>query len=242
MTTERVALVTGASRGIGRATAVALAREQTHVILVARAHDELETIAREIRANGGGATVFPLDLRDFAKIDLLAQEIGAQWGRLDALLGNAGIKGPHKTVATLDPAALTEAIDVNAISNFRLIRAFDPLLRRSPAGRVVFVSSNCAVYHLPEVVCYQASKAALESIVLTYATECKDTAIRVNIFRPGGTRTDMAVKWFRGSDEYLTLKAPEEVAPQIVALLRPDCTQTGEVIFYPGTEPAIAAQ
>lgn len=225
----RIALVTGASRGIGREAAKALAAAGAHVIAVARTVGALEELDDEIKALGGTATLVPLDLRDFPALDRLGASIFERWGRLDAFLGNAGVLGTLTPLAHLDPKVFQEAMDVNVTANWRMIRSFDPLLRRSDAGRVVFVTSGVARKYTPFWGIYAASKAALESLALTYAAECEATAIRVNLFNPGPLRTAMRAKAMPGEDP-ATLKPPSAAVPALVELLSPSCTKNGELV------------
>ena len=227
----RVALVTGASRGIGRATAIALARAGAHVVMVARTVGGLEEADDAIRKIGGAATLVPADLKDFAAIDRLGAALFERWGRLDAFVGNAGVLGVLTPLAHLQPKVWDEVIAVNVTANWRLIRSLDPLLRASDAGRAVFVSSGAARKHTPFWGAYAVSKAALESLVLTYAAECAGTQVKVNLFDPGGTRTAMRAKAFPGEDP-AKLPTPQDVTPQIVALLRPDYEKSGELVMY----------
>jgi NAD(P)-dependent dehydrogenase (short-subunit alcohol dehydrogenase family) len=227
----RIALVTGASRGIGRACAVALARAGAHVVLVARTVGGLEEADDEVRQVGGSATLVPLDLKDYDGIDRLGGALFERFGRVDALLGNAGSLGAMTPLAHLAPKVWDEALAVNVTANWRLIRAFDPLLRASDAGRAVFISSGAARSHRPYWGAYSVTKAALESLALTYAAECAETRVRVNLFNPGPTRTAMRVKAFPGEDP-MTLPAPEEVAPRIVELLSPECDMNGQSVNF----------
>jgi NAD(P)-dependent dehydrogenase (short-subunit alcohol dehydrogenase family) len=227
--TGRVALVTGASRGIGRAAALAIAKAGAHVVLVARTVGGLEELDDEIQKGAGSATLVPLDLKDFPGIDRLGAAIFERWGRLDALLGNAGILGALTPLAHLQPKTFDELVAVNVTANWRLIRSLDPLLRRSEAGRAVFLTSGAARKFTPFWGAYAASKAALESIVLTYAAECAGTNVKVNLFSPGPTRTAMRKIGFPGEDP-LTLPPPEDMAPQILQLLLPTCTKNGELV------------
>jgi NAD(P)-dependent dehydrogenase (short-subunit alcohol dehydrogenase family) len=228
---DRIALVTGASRGIGRAAALALAREGAHVVAVARTVGALEELDDEIKQLGGSATLVPLDLKDLAAIDRLGAALFERWGRLDALLGNAGVLGAMTPLTHLKPNVWDDLIAVNVTANFRLLRSMDPLLRASDAGRVLFVSSGAARKHTPFWGGYAATKAALESLLLTYAAESANTNVKANLFNPGPTRTAMRAKAFPGEDPR-TLPTPEEVAAKIVPLLAPSCDRNGELISF----------
>jgi len=228
---NKIALVTGASRGIGRAAAKALAGAGAHVILVARTVGGLEEVDDEIRKDGGAATLVPLDLRDFPALDRLGATIFERWGRLDAFLGNAGSLGVITPLAHLEPKAFQELVDVNVTANWRLIRSLDPLLRRSDAGRALFVTSGAAQKHTPFWGGYAMAKAALESLALTYAAECASTNVKVNLLSPGPLRTAMRAKAMPGEDPE-TLARPDAVAPLIVKLLSPDCDRNGEVVAF----------
>jgi len=225
----RIALVTGASRGIGRAAAKALAAEGAHVVLVARTVGGLEEVDDEIRAGGGAATLVPLDVRDFEALDRLGATIAERWGRLDALLGNAGVLGMLTPLAHLDPKIFAECLDVNLTANWRLIRSFDPLLRRSDAGRALFVTSGAARRPRAYWGSYATSKAALEALVLTYVAECAGTTVSANLLNPGPLRTRMRQKAMPGEDPE-TLAPPETVGPLILDLLSPECTRNGELV------------
>ena len=225
----RVTLVTGASRGIGRAAALALSKAGAHVILVARTIGALEEVDDEIKQGGDDATLVPLDLQDFDGLDRMGASIFERWGKLDALLGNAGILGQLTPITHLQPKKWDKIVAVNITANYRLIRSLDPLLKRSDAGRAVFISSGVARNARPFWGGYAASKAALESLVLTYAAECAGTNVRVNLFNPGATRTKMRAQAMPGEDP-MSLPAPEDIAPQIVELLLPSCEKNGELI------------
>jgi NAD(P)-dependent dehydrogenase (short-subunit alcohol dehydrogenase family) len=227
----RVALVTGASRGIGRAAAKALASAGAHAILVARTVGGLEEIDDEIRASGGGATLVPVDLNDFEALDRLGASIFERWGKLDAFFGNAGVLGALTPLAHLEPKVFKELMDVNVTANWRLIRSLDPLLRRSEAGRVLFVSSGVARKHIPFWGGYAMTKAALESLAFTYAAECANTNIKVNLLNPGPIRTTMRAKAMPGEDPE-TLSPPEVLAPLIVEMLSPEYTKSGELVVF----------
>ncbi len=228
---NKIALVTGASRGIGRAAAKALAAAGAHVVLVARTVGGLEEVDDEIRKDGGSATLVPLDVRDFPALDRIGATIFERWGRLDAFLGNAGSLGVITPLAHLEPKAFQELIDVNVTANWRLIRSLDPLLRRSDAGRALFVTSGAAQKHTPFWGGYAMAKAALESLALTYAAECASTNVKVNLLSPGPLRTAMRAKAMPGEDPQ-TLARPEMVAPLIVELLSADCGRTGEIVAF----------
>lgn len=238
----RIALVTGASRGIGRAVAVALAGAGAHVIALARTQGALEELDDEIRALrpaiDSPATLVPCDLRDVAAIDRLGAAIFARWGRLDAFVGNAGLLGPLSPLHHVDPAAWDDVLAVNVTANWRLIRALDPLLRASPAGRVAFISSGAA--HRDELRAYwgpyAVSKAALDALARTYAAETVNTSeVRVTLVNPGPLRTRMRAAAMPGEDPQ-SLRTPEELAPKIVALCAPDWRETGKLYDFPRDE------
>jgi NAD(P)-dependent dehydrogenase (short-subunit alcohol dehydrogenase family) len=228
---NKIALVTGASKGIGRAAAIALGAAGAHVICVARTVGGLEEVDDEIRKAGGSATLVPLSLKDVAGIDRLAASIFERWGRLDALLANAGVLGVLTPITHLEPKVFDQLLEINVTANWRLIRAMDPLLRQSEAGRALFVTSGAARKHTPFWGGYAMSKAALESLALTYAAECEGTKVRVNLFNPGATRTAMRRKAMPGEDPE-ALKTPEEVAPRIIGLLSPSNAANGELFSY----------
>ena len=227
----RIVLVTGASRGIGRAAAKALAADGAHVILVARTVGGLEEADDEIRSAGGAATLVPLDVRDFAALDRLGATIFERWGRLDALLGNAGVLGTLTPLAQLNPKTFAECLDVNVTANWRLIRSLDPLLRLSDAGRALFVTSGVTRHFRAYWGAYAMSKAALEAVVLTYAAECAGSSVAVNLLNPGPLRTRMRQKAMPGEDPE-SLDPPDAVAPLILELLAPACARNGEVISF----------
>lgn len=224
----RIALVTGASRGIGRAAAVALAKAGAHVVLTARTVGGLEEADDEIRAAGGTATLVPLDLRSAEKVDALGPTLFKRWERLDILVANAGVLGPLTPLAHVTDQAWAEVIDVNLTANWRLIRSLDPLLRRSDAGRAVFVSSGAAAARHAYWGPYAVSKAALEALVRTYALETSGTSVRVNLVNPGPIRTGMRARAFPG-EKPETLKTPDDIAPLFVRLADPQHTDTGKL-------------
>jgi NAD(P)-dependent dehydrogenase (short-subunit alcohol dehydrogenase family) len=227
----RIALVTCASRGIGRAVAVALAKSGGHVVAVARSVGGLEELDDEIKTEGGTATLVPLDLRDSAGIDRMGAALHERWGKLDALFGNAGILGPLTPLVHLQPKAWDEILAVNVSANWRLLRSLDPLLRQSDGGRVLMVSSGAAHFNRPYWGGYAVSKAALEALTFTFAAECNGTNVKANAFNPGPTRTRMRAEAMPGEDP-MTLPAPEELAPLILELLSPACTKNGELVHF----------
>jgi NAD(P)-dependent dehydrogenase (short-subunit alcohol dehydrogenase family) len=230
--TKRLALVTGASRGIGRAVALELAKQNWRVIAVARAQKALEKLDDDIRALGGEATLIPLDLRDGSAIDQLAAPLFERFGKLDGLAACAGALGSLTPSFQATPAIMDETIQVNFLANQRLIRALHPLLRESDAGRAVFLTSgaskNPRAYWAP----YAASKAALDALVISYAAEIGNVSnVRANLFNPGPTRTGMRAKAFPGEDP-MTLPAPDEVAPWVVKMLQPAYAENGAWIQF----------
>jgi NAD(P)-dependent dehydrogenase (short-subunit alcohol dehydrogenase family) len=230
--TGRFALVTGASRGIGAATALALARTGAHVVAVARTVGGLEELDDAIRAAGGTATLVPLDLTDTDGIIRLAAALQERYQRLDILIGNAGLVGPSSPLDHVQPKDWDQVMAVNVTVNWHLIRAMNALLRASDAGRAVFVSSGAAhnmrAYRGP----YSVSKAALEALVRTYAAETESTPVRVNLVNPGPTRTRMRAQVMPGENP-MTLPPPEAVAEKIVALCLPEFTETGKLYDFP---------
>ena len=227
----RIALVTGASRGIGRAASLALAEAGAHVIAVARTVGGLEELDDAIQAKGGTTTLVPVDLKDSAGIDRMGAAIFERWGKLDMLLANAGILGVLTPLTHLAPKVWDELIAVNLTANWRLIRSLDQLLRLSDAGRAVFVSSAAAVNNRPFWGGYSVTKAALDSLVKTYAGELTGTTVKVNLLYPGPTRTAMRAKAMPGEDP-MSLPAPEELCPLIVEMLSPDYAANGEVVRF----------
>jgi NAD(P)-dependent dehydrogenase (short-subunit alcohol dehydrogenase family) len=227
----RLALVTGASRGIGRAVAVGLAREGVHVVLLARTVGGLEETDDAVRAIGGSATLVALDLRNGDKVDQLGPTIFQRWGKLDILVGNAGLLGPLSPLPHVTADAFAEVIDVNLTANWRLIRSLEPLLRRSDAGRAIFVSSGAAHANRAYWGPYSIGKAGLEALVKTWAAELASTSVRVNLINPGPIRTGMRAKAFPGEDP-ATLKLPEELVPLFVKLASPNLTETGKLFRF----------
>jgi len=229
--TDRIALVTGASRGIGAATALALGRAGAHVVAVARTVGGLEELDDAVRAVGGSATLVPLDVTDFAGLARLAGALNERYGRLDILVGNAALVGPSSPLDHITLQDWDEVMKVNVTANWQLICAMDALLRRSDGGRAVFLTSGAAHNMRPYRGLYSTSKAALEAMVRTYAAETERTAVRVNMFSPGPTRTRMRAQVMPGEDPK-TLPPPEEVAEKIVELCIPGFSETGRLYDF----------
>jgi NAD(P)-dependent dehydrogenase (short-subunit alcohol dehydrogenase family) len=227
----RVALVTGASRGIGYAVASAFAAEGAHVVALARTVGGLEELDDAIRIAGGTATLVPADLRDYPALDRLGAALFERFGKLDIFIGNGGILGRLTPLAHVDPKLWDEVMAVNVTANWRLIRSFDPLLRQSEAGRAVFVTSGAArtiyAYWGP----YAVSKAALETLAKTYAAETVKTAIKVNLLNPGPIRTRMRAQAMPGEDPN-SLPPPEAVAEAFLPLVLPSQMESGLIYDF----------
>jgi len=227
----RVALVTGASRGLGYAVARALALAGAHVLLVGRTQGALEALYDDIRAEGGDATGVPMDVTDGDALDRLGAAVAERWGRLDLLVGNAGDLGPITPVSHIAPDAFEKTLAVNVTANARLIRAMEPLLLQAEAPRAVFVTSGAAHKARPFWGAYATSKAALDAMVKTWAHEHENDALRVNLLSPGPVRTAMRAQAMPGEDPD-TLPAPADVAPLFLELLSPKETRTGEIVQF----------
>ncbi len=226
----RIALITGASRGIGRAVALRFAREGAHLILTARTQGALEEVDDEIQElTGESATLVPVDLMDFDNIDQMGGAVFERFKRLDILVGNAGLLTSLTPVAQVRPKDWDRVMALNVTANYRLLRSFDPLLRASDAGRAIFVSSTVTQGVWPFWGVYSVSKAALESMVRTYASEIGKTSIRANILNPGPTRTTMRHVAYPGEDPE-TVKSPEEVTGSFVQLAEASCDLNGEIV------------
>jgi NAD(P)-dependent dehydrogenase (short-subunit alcohol dehydrogenase family) len=225
---DKVVLVTGASRGIGYAAAVEAARRGAHVVALARTVGGLEDLDDAIQAGGGNCTLVPLDMRDGDAIDRVGGAIFERWGKLDGLIACAGMLGTLTPVPHMKTDEFDKVIGLNITANFRLIRAMDLLLRKSDAGRAVFVSSSSARSARPFWGAYAASKAALDALVKSYAGEIANTPAKVNVFYPGAVRTAMRAKAMPGEDP-ATLPTPAEIAPQLVDMLSPKITETGRL-------------
>ena len=229
--TDRIALVTGASRGIGAALALELAQAGAHVIAVARTVGGLEELDDKIKATGGTTTLVPLDMKDADGIARLALALHERYGRLDVMVGNAGILGTLSPLGHVEPKDFDNLFAINVTANWQLIRTMDPLLKASPAGRAVFMSSGLAWRGQAYTGVYGATKAALNALVQTYAAETVTTNVRVNAFIPGPTRTRMYASGWPGVDQN-TLTPPEDIAKAIMPLCLPDCAESGKIYDF----------
>jgi NAD(P)-dependent dehydrogenase (short-subunit alcohol dehydrogenase family) len=227
----KIALITGASRGIGRAVALRYAQEGAHVILVARTVGALEEIDDEIKAIGGATTLVPMNLREFDKIDQMGQALYDRFGKIDILVGNAAVLGDMTPMAHLKVKMWNEVMDVNVTANWRLIRSIEPLLRQSDAGRAIFLSSGTTKGPRAFWAAYAVSKAALENMVQTWAMELGKTNIKANLLDPGATHTRLRAQAYPGENPD-TLKEPEVLTDLFVELALPTCNKQGEVVRY----------
>ena len=228
---SRIALVTGASRGIGHATARALAKAGAHIIALARTQGGLEELDDEIRKDGGTATLVPLSLTDFDGIARLGAALHERHGKIDILVGNAAVASTSSPLGHIELKAWTDMMAINVTANFQLIRCMEPLLKQSDAGRAVFLTSGAASKALAYWGPYAASKASLDTLVRVWANETASTPLRVNLFSPGPIRTRMRAQVFPGEDP-MTLDTPEQVAEFIVPMCAPDWSETGKLYDY----------
>lgn len=226
---DRIALVTGASRGIGRAAALALAREGAHIIATARTQAGLEELDDEIKANGGNATLVTMDVNDRPALPRLAEAIRERWGKLDIIVLNAGILGELTPISHMDEQIWDDVIATNLTAGFRMIHHLDPLFRQSDAGRAVLVTSGAASGRMPYWSAYAASKAGLDALGKSWAAELINTPHRVNMLSPGRIATQMIGQAFPGIDKS-TLPSPDDIANAFVQLCRPDCASQGEIL------------
>ncbi|MEG3618901.1 SDR family NAD(P)-dependent oxidoreductase [Magnetovibrio sp. PR-2] len=226
----RVALITGASRGIGRSLAKCFAEQGAHLILTARTQGALEELDDELRSAGYEApTLVPCDLTDFGVIDKIGGAIYERFGKLDVFVGNAGTLGTLAPISHIDPKEWQHVLDINLTANWRLIRSLDPLLKGSDAGRAILVTSS--VGHQPRAFwgSYAVSKAGVEMVAGIYAEECEKTNVRVNMINPGGTRTAMRAEAMPGEDPE-TVKSPEAINHLFLELASPACTANGTLV------------
>jgi NAD(P)-dependent dehydrogenase (short-subunit alcohol dehydrogenase family) len=225
---DKIALVTGASRGIGYFTALELARAGAHVIACARTVGGLEDLDDAIKAVGGTATLVPFDLADMPAIDRLGASIYERWGKLDILVANAGVLGTISPIGHVEAKVFEKVMEINVTATWRLIRSVEPLLMRSEAGRAVIISSAAAHQCRPFWGPYSASKAAVEALARTWSGETRRTALRIVSVDPGPTRTAMRAQAMPGEDPE-SLPHPREVAAAILPLAGPDLTETGKL-------------
>ncbi len=228
----RIALVTGASRGIGYATARALAKAGAHIIAVARTQGGLEELDDDVRKDGSSATLVPLNITDFDGIARLGAALHDRHCKLDVLVGNAAMAGPSSPLGHIEMKAWNDVLSVNVSANFQLIRCMEPLLRKSDAGRAVFITSAAAANATAYLGPYASSKAALEALARVWANETASTPLRVNLFNPGPIRTRMRASVFPGEDP-LTLDTPEQVAEFILPMCLPSWNESGKLYDYP---------
>jgi NAD(P)-dependent dehydrogenase (short-subunit alcohol dehydrogenase family) len=229
---SRIALVTGASRGIGYATALKLARAGAHVVAVARTQGGLEELDDAVRAEGGTTTLVPLDVTDSDGIARLGAALNERHGKLDILVGNAGIATTSSPLGHTDPKFWDRSIAINLTANFQLIRCMEPLLQKSDAARAVFITSGVAHKATAYMGAYAATKAGLETLARVWANETQNTSLRVNLFSPGPIRTRMRAAVMPGEDPS-TLDTPEMAAEYILPLCDPLWVETGKLYHYP---------
>ncbi len=230
---NRIALVTGASRGIGKAVALELAQAGAHVICLARTVGALEELDDEIKSKGGNSTLVPCDIKDFDALDRLGATIYQRWGKLDIFVANAGILGPISPLAHVDVKSFDAVIATNVTANWRFIRSLDPLLTASDAGRAIFISSAAAHKAKAYWGAYAISKAALEVMARTYADEVTNISnTKVMVVNPGPLRTRMRKDAMPGEDPMI-LRTPEDLAPHVMRLASPEWHQTGKLYDFP---------
>ncbi len=225
---NRIALVTGASRGIGYFTALALAKAGAHVIATARTVGGLEELDDAIKVVGGTATLVPFDLTDMAAVDRLGASIFERWGKLDILVANAGILGVISPLGHIEAKVFEKVMLTNVTATWRLIRSVEPLLTKSDAGRALILSSGVASNPRPFWGAYAISKAAVETMGRIWAAETEHTSLRVNLVNPGATRTAMRAQAMPGEDPE-TLPHPSEVAEKMLFLASPEMTESGRL-------------
>ena len=226
---DRIALVTGASRGIGRAAAKALAREGAQIIATARTQAGLEELDDDIKAEGGAATLVTMDLNDRPALPRLASAIHERWAKLDIMIMNAGILGTLTPISHMEENTWDEVIATNLTAVFRMIHHLDPLFRQSDAGRAVLVTSGAASGKMPYWSAYAASKAGLDALGKSWAAELKHTPHCVNMLSPGRIATNMIGQAFPGIDKS-TLPNPDDIASDFVKLCQPDCPYQGQIL------------
>lgn len=233
-----IALITGASRGIGRATAIAFAEAGAHVIALARTQGALEELDDAIRAVGGAATLVPADLKDLDSLDRLGPALLERFGKLDIFFGNGGILGPISPLGHIVAKEWDDVLLVNVTANFRLLRILDPLLQRSDSGRVILMSSGASWKRRPYWGPYSVSKSALDALGQTYAHETENTKIRVMLVNPGPLRTDMRANAMPGEDP-MSLREPKELAPHLIKLASSEWNETGKLFDFADIPPRV---
>lgn len=224
----KLAVVTGASRGIGYHAAIALAKAGAHVIAIARTVGGLEELDDAIQAEGGSATLVPLDLTDFDAVDRLGASIHERWGKLDILVGNAGMLGGLSPIEHFEPKTFDQVFALNVTANWRIMRSFSPLLRQAADPRVVFLTSSTADGPRAFWGLYAASHSALQTLVTTWATETQKTKMRINLLDPGPVRTALRAQAMPGEDTNM-IAEPEEVCDAILALCDPEVMENGKI-------------
>lgn len=235
MLKNQIAVVTGASRGIGYELALKLAEKGAHIVAVARTQGGLEALDDKIKSVGGTATLVPLDLKDFPAIDRLGGTLYDRYGKIDIFVGNGAILGPISPLAHIEPKMWDDTIATNVTANYRLIRSFDMLLKAAPAGRVAFLSSAASWKGSAYWGLYGATKAAVDALTRAYASETVESNIRVNAFNPGPIRTKMRAQAMPGENP-LTLDTAEQAAQELLQLCLPSCVAHGMIYDYPGKQ------
>lgn len=225
----KIALITGSSKGIGAAVAKRYAQEGAHIILVGRNVEQLEKVDDAVQAAGSTATIVPMDLTQLELIDQLAQTIAQKFGKLDIVVGNAGTLGDLRPLTSITNNIWDECFTLNVTANHRIIRAFDPLMQHSKAGRWIFVTSGSAEHLSPYWGVYSSSKRALDGLVKTYAKEIEHSAMRANLVSPGMVDTDMLAQAFPGRDNSFC-PTPDKITDVFVQLAQEDCTLSGEIV------------
>ncbi len=228
----RLAVVTGASRGVGYQAALGYAKAGAHVIAIARTVGGLEELDDEINAAGGSATLVPLDITDFDALDRLGATINERWGKLDILLGNAAVLGVITPLAQCEPKVFENLFAINVTANYRLLRSLDPLLQASDAGRALFITSGAATSEPAFTGPYSASKAALETLVRTYAKENRLSNVNANIVNPGTLRTKMRATYAPGENPD-TVTPPNEIVPALIMLASATTQENGKTYDFP---------
>ncbi|MFN7012091.1 MAG: SDR family NAD(P)-dependent oxidoreductase [Allorhizobium sp.] len=226
----RIALVTGASRGIGYFTALELAKAGAHVIACARTVGGLEELDDAIKAVGGSATLVPFDLADMNAIDALGASINERWGKLDILVANAGVLGVISPLGHVEAKVFDKVMTINVTATWRLMRSVEPLLAKSDQGRALILSSGAAHKCKPFWGPYSASKAAVEALARTWAGETQRLPLRIVSVDPGATRTAMRAQAVPGEDPS-TVPHPSEVAARLLPLCGPALTETGKLFI-----------